>query len=252
MLRNIINKNPNIREDKINNIKEIIFKNKKNIIPFELSNEPVNYLNSFIGDGIGYIPDGFSPPENMKLILQINLEESQNLENFPEKGILQVWCSGSEMFEKENNDGKVIYHKDSRLNSNHQKYELFNCEDPFYLDEPCKINFKNKTTRSITPYTNEFNTLNIENLIEELTEEEEEFLYDIIDNNIILNHYLGGYPYFTQEDPREDNDNEISLIQLGYCDFLCIGDSGTFQVFITEEDLINLNFNKAWCNWDCC
>ena len=98
----------------------------KPAISFSLSEEKIkSYVSSFIGDGEGYIPEGFTPPENMKLILQINFEEMPKLEGYPEEGILQVWCSGSEMFYRnKDNEGKVIFHKDTKLPQ--QKIEIKN------------------------------------------------------------------------------------------------------------------------------
>ena len=226
----------------------------KPAISFSLSEEKIkSYVSSFIGDGEGYIPEGFTPPENMKLILQINFEEMPKLEGYPEEGILQVWCSGSEMFYRnKDNEGKVIFHKDTKLPQ--QKIEIKNkdlIEDPFYLEKPLSIIFNQKVNITPSLFTNDF-----EQFEEELTKFEEnedtdaeDYFYEKYEEIENPPHYIGGFPYFTQNDVREEG--EITILQLGYCDHLCIGDAGSFQIVIPEEDFKNLNFDNAFCNWDC-
>ena len=69
---------------------------------------------------------------------------------------------------------------------------------------------------------------------------------------------LGGYPAFTQCDPRYYDKNlerfNTLLLQLDCedeCD-LMFGDTGVANFFINEEDLKKLDFTKVLYNWDCC
>jgi uncharacterized protein YwqG len=72
---------------------------------------------------------------------------------------------------------------------------------------------------------------------------------------------LGGYPSFTQADPREylndGKQHDLLLFQLDSCygsgqdwEFMW-GDAGIGNFFISPEDLKAKKFENAWYNWDC-
>jgi uncharacterized protein YwqG len=63
-------------------------------------------------------------------------------------------------------------------------------------------------------------------------------------------HKIGGYPYFTQSDPRDNNEMEL-LFQLDSDDDMMWGDVGVANFFIRPEDLKQLNFTRVAYNWDC-
>lgn len=71
-------------------------------------------------------------------------------------------------------------------------------------------------------------------------------------------HKLGGYPFFTQTDPREYQKELRSHILLFQMDTdnsegvdIMWGDSGVANFFIRREDLKNRNFSRVVYNWDC-
>ena len=64
-------------------------------------------------------------------------------------------------------------------------------------------------------------------------------------------HKLGGYPYFTQDDPRARTDLEL-LFQLVSSDGLMWGDAGVGNFFITDADLAARDFSRVYYSWDCC
>ena len=72
-------------------------------------------------------------------------------------------------------------------------------------------------------------------------------------------HQLGGYPYFTQEDPRPEKyeDLDVLLFQLdsdgaGKKDLVLWGDCGIANFFINREALRRRDFSRVCYNWDCC
>lgn len=76
-------------------------------------------------------------------------------------------------------------------------------------------------------------------------------------------HQLGGYPYFTQEDPRgggEYEDLDVLLFQLDSDmrkrneggDLVLWGDCGVGNFFISREALKRRDFSRVCYNWDCC
>lgn len=63
-------------------------------------------------------------------------------------------------------------------------------------------------------------------------------------------HKIGGYPHFTQTDPRDSGDMEL-LFQLDSDDEMMWGDVGVANFFINPDDLKQLNFTRVAYNWDC-
>jgi uncharacterized protein YwqG len=76
-----------------------------------------------------------------------------------------------------------------------------------------------------------------------------------------VKHKLGGYPSFTQSDPREalDNDGEPYILLLQVDSDSTSGDiniewedMGIANFFIRASDLQQLDFSKVIYNYDCC
>ena len=73
-------------------------------------------------------------------------------------------------------------------------------------------------------------------------------------------HQLGGYPYFTQSDPRpgQYEDLDVLLFQLDSDgskeagDLVLWGDCGVANFFISREALRRRDFSRVCYNWDCC
>lgn len=67
-------------------------------------------------------------------------------------------------------------------------------------------------------------------------------------------HKLGGYAYFTQDDPRSPSDPMLLLFQLDSDEPMDLmwGDMGVGHFFIREKDLVARDFSKTSFNWDCC
>ena len=70
---------------------------------------------------------------------------------------------------------------------------------------------------------------------------------------------LGGYPYFTQDDPRpgQYEDFDTLLFQLDSDmpsggDLVLWGDCGVGNFFINRDALKRRDFSKVLYNWDCC
>ncbi|MFP3813195.1 DUF1963 domain-containing protein, partial [Bacillus sp. SIMBA_005] len=77
-------------------------------------------------------------------------------------------------------------------------------------------------------------------------------LYDVLSG---AGHKIGGYPFFTQDDPRaygDYNDSTTLLLQIdSEGDHILWGDCGVGNFFITEEELKNKDFSQVVYNWDC-
>jgi uncharacterized protein YwqG len=66
-------------------------------------------------------------------------------------------------------------------------------------------------------------------------------------------HKVGGYAYFTQDDPRRPEDPMWLLFQLDSDEMMDLmwGDMGVAHFFIREQDLLARNFSKVLYDWDC-
>ncbi len=103
--------------------------------------------------------------------------------------------------------------------------------------------------------------------VEENNEEDEmidavrEFFYEEWNPD---GHWMLGYPYFTQFDPREEMDGDksrkvydIQLFQMDsdyddHDDCILWGDAGVANFFINEKDLEKEDFRDILYTWDCC
>ena len=95
---------------------------------------------------------------------------------------------------------------------------------------------------------------------------EETSLYDMFSEDIFNQmkvwnegHWLGGYPYFTQDDPRFSRSDYAActnlLFQMDSCGKanaeIVWGDLGVGNFFISPEDVQQLDFSRVLYNWDC-
>lgn len=64
-------------------------------------------------------------------------------------------------------------------------------------------------------------------------------------------HHLLGYPYFTQEDPREGLYKTL-LFQMDSDNGILWGDAGVGNFFIDLEKLKQRDFSDVFYTWDCC
>jgi uncharacterized protein YwqG len=66
-----------------------------------------------------------------------------------------------------------------------------------------------------------------------------------LNNDYNGGHKIGGYSYFTQSDPREEANNDVSVLQIDSIDSIMIGDCGVINFFIDKTDLKNKDFAKV-------
>ena len=71
-----------------------------------------------------------------------------------------------------------------------------------------------------------------------------------------MRHKIGGYPYFTQVDRREENDpHTLLLLQIDSDEIdnveIMWSDCGVANFFISPKDLASCKFDDVLYNWDC-
>lgn len=256
---------------------------KRKVINIETQeNVDVGLADSKFG-GYPYWPAGKEYPVNSagdKLILlaQINLSDVRD-SRLPETGLLQFFISCDDINGLDDNKGyKVVYHETidpsvtedmvkelgiraaSDLNSDNDEYmplsksySLSFSEDTEYIGNCCNTFDIVVADKLRSLYGIDMDKVEIEGyykLYSFLSDEDSDYLSEELEGG--SGHKMFGYPFFTQEDPRDKGENDILLFQMDSdCQDIMWGDSGVGGFFISEESLKNLDFDKVVYNWDC-
>lgn len=214
------------------------------------------------------------------LLAQINFEKTPvNDSRFPNKGILQFFIGTDDLMGADFDDMttqkgfRVIYHEDINYNSNKEEIRSQGIRSNMDLDganeeyfpfyKQYEISFE-ESMESISAATNNFEDTLIKTTKEVLNTEIDD-VWSILENEenyinetfYICGHKILGYPFFTQFDPRnEDNmykgiKYDTLLLQIDSVGDILWGDSGVGNFFINEQDLINKDFSKVLYTWDC-
>ena len=226
------------------------------------------FQSKFAGDP--YFPLSMEYPTNnngqpLKLLAQINFTEvPKHLANFPEEGILQFYIDGyddvlgMDFDNGQNQEGfRVIFHEsvvhdETKLVQDFSFVKIVDEEMYFPVEREMALSFKaGFEPLSIDDFRSNDMYASILKSIEDDDTLEDAF-YDALTGD---GHKIGGYPYFTQEDPRaygDYTDSTIMLLQIDSVgDDILWGDCGVGNFFITAEELNNKDFSKVLYNWDC-
>ncbi len=243
--------------------------------------------------GFPFVPLGGAIPTNaegsqLALLAQINCAQLPENNMYPSDGWLQVWCLEDEMYgfcsdtiQPETNQ-KVLYipagtqgEPLERVEAMYQPYGNEECP-LWFVDEQgaiwgMRLSFTHGQ-QGITYSDGRFRDLFLDRWNKHYPEQAVENFYDlpdeIFENMVDIHdgpdcaHQLGGYPYFTQYDPRYEFDSaELAkytevLFQID-SQFdtkwdLCWGDAGVRNLFISRENLEALDFSDLLYNFDCC
>lgn len=295
LLRN--RKNPFAKEAAAEAIKEFI-KQKTGKITYNLEAEfsaEDDIFSSKIG-GMPYWDFAKDYPTDvwgnkMTLLCQLNFEENEfSDELLPQTGIMQFFIAEKndvfginfEDYTTQNN-WRIIYHEtiDKSVTPrqieklgitrppNPELYYQYFCSSP--IIKPCKLKFC-QTVSYMHEDDPNFNKV-LSAAVKELSGEDfEGTLDDLLGKNSVYsaqirlliknteNHLLG-YPWFIQNDPREDmpeQEAEYFDTVLLYLDstaadgqIMCWGDGGTCNFLINSQALKNRDFSKVIYYWDC-
>lgn len=256
-----------------------------------------HHLSVFVSKlgGTPYMPKDFEYPKGkngifegrpLRLLAQLNFEQLPHIENFPEKGILQFFCSDDEEesmygLDYENpisqNGFRVIYHENiitdesqlitaENLPQFSDEYGIFPFKDEFALEAEvteCPITFEDyRFFDSVMKYCGEICGKELKCYLDVEKAGFGDVFEEIAEQRTYEHSCIGGYPFFTQDDPRgfkkEIEDYDILLFQCASFydrttrDEIMWGDMGVANFFIKPDDLKNLDFSKVAYNWDCC
>ena len=211
----------------------------------------------------------------MFLLAAIWCSEVRGVPDFPERGVLRFYISGNDYYGLDidepnvQSDFRVLYDEDE------DKFDGSLRDDPELPDHfPVKHVYPVRLSPamgSILSSDYRFNEAmnaalkkaGLEKGEFDLSDEEYDLIYD---ENSYGGHRIGGYPCFTQDDPRDVGDSlqkyDTLLLQIVSHtmpnsegeeeELIMFGDSGGCQFFIPREKLLNRDFSDVMYNWDCC
>jgi len=196
-------------------------------------------------------------------LAQINFAETPALEPFPSKGILQFFIHDDDLYgmdfdEGENPDTfRVVYHPEpkendalllSKLPGNNWDEALL----PHHPDESYPLMFG--LANEVAPISDyRFYEHFGSDFFRQFDEKEWDVMSDFEKSVRAQGHKIGGYAYFTQDDPRRPEDPMLLLFQLDSDEKMDLmwGDMGVGHFFIREKDLIARDFSRVLYDWDC-
>ncbi len=251
--------------------------------------------------GVPYFPKSMKYPvvregehkgKPLYFLAQLNFGTLPKIPGFPTEGILQFFagCEGDDVYGMDFKDGqsqngfRVIYHENivkdaSKLYSEKDMPKFgkevdLPFEGEFLLTaekaEPMAISVGDfRCDKIVTAAYNELFDGNVVGMwgmgkgigIRDI---DDELLSAFCASRDSLGTRMGGFPFFTQEDPRGwdegygkctvmlfQSDSENGGDNHDRVDEICWGDAGVANFFISPEDLAKRDFSRVIYNWDC-
>lgn len=267
-------------------------------VRLKLSRDKTTVFDSKMG-GVPYFPKGMEYPvvregehagKPLYFLAQLNFAKLPKIAGFPTEGILQFFAGypdddsyayGMDFDNGCNQNGfRVIYHE----NVTDDVTRLYSAEDmPSFECEEFVYPFKGEillTAKAAEKMPVTYGDFRFEGAVlpaynslfgtsykaffgkGEFYDDEEEFIEAFGEARDICGTGMGGYPYFTQSDPRYKDEYSRHTVMLfqsdsegtgvdGWENDVCWGDAGVANFFITPEDLARRDFSNVLYNWDC-
>ncbi len=228
--------------------------------------EAKEYHRSQLG-GLPYWPKDMDYPVDpdeapLLFMAQINFEEMPTIEAFPTRGMVQFFISENDSYGFDPNDPscqeyfRIIYHAELTSDINCLKTDFphldFVENAPFPLHQEHQIYFEKQI--ELVPLTDvAFDRVFGPEFLMQFGDEEWNIREQYSNQIKAEGHKIGGYAFFTQEDPRDLDEDTLLLFQIDseVDKEICWGDMGVANFFIPKEDLLNHNFSNVRFNWDC-
>ncbi len=269
-------------------------------VRLKLSRAETTVFDSKMG-GKPYFPKGMEYPtvregENagkpLYFLAQLNFEKLPKLSDFPTEGILQFFagCEGDNVYGVKFDDWtnqnafRVVYHETVSEDAPQgetpdvefdEEFLPFNGEFLLTTEKSAQMpatccDFRYE--EAVLCVYNELFGANVTKLFGKggLYEVDEPLFNALMETRDINGTRMGGYPYFTQDDPRDrspagsykdvlknhtvllfQSDSENGGDPKNWKDDVCWGDMGVANFFITPEDLKKRDFSNVIYTWDC-
>ncbi len=221
-------------------------------VSFALTKEAVS--RSYVGGpNLGPAPvDAAGQP--MRQLCTLYCSELPPIEGFPQKGILRFFLSDKEDLGLDSRSPtkqswfRVLYQEEELL----LPREAPPASAYFPIREQYFLQFSLEPQQPMSvcswQYAKACSLLHVS--------EDDEQIMELLEKTFPAGgHRIGGYPKFTQDDPRRANTLQrfdTLLLQLDAKDPLVeIGDCGVLNFFIPKKNLKNLDFSEVLYWWDC-
>nr|WP_314753792.1 YwqG family protein [uncultured Capnocytophaga sp.] len=235
--------------------------------------------------GVPYIPKGGALPKSAEgkplfMLAQINCEQLPENNLYPKKGLLQFWIAdtedplyGLDYDDPCSNDFKRVLYFSTigealSIDDFISDYTFDDNHLPFNSKKQFALHFKKDTEsislegRAATQFFfekwNEAFSTQI-TTIDEFFEEVPNDICEEINASLLkepTGHKIGGYPYFIEYDPREENDpHTLLLLQIDIDNVegeeICWGnEGGVANFFVSPEDMANCKFDDVLFHWE--
>lgn len=224
--------------------------------------------------GTPYWPKGMEYPRTpdgapMYMLAQLNLARMPALPGYPASGLLQFFIAddegmglkfsqGLEETIRSNSDGsssRVIYHREIVEDTEYLERDLPQASEAEVM--PLANEYALSFTREEQlPLHTDHRFGQAAAALGQIHDDVMEQLWEASEETTQTR--LGGYAYFTQDDPRYalEAGEWLLLFQMDTDDTdgidIMWGDCGVGNWFIHRDDLAKQDFSRAWFNWDCC
>lgn len=227
---------------------------------------PVTPWESAVG-GLPYWLKGLPFPQDatnnfLLLLAQINFEEVPCLSPFPQKGLLQFFINNDDLFGRNDQDPtdqsnfRIVYHSEPSTDLEELVSDFsFLAEEntgPFETRKGYGVEFMME--QELMPYENHrFESVFGSEFFKQFGNDQWSIIHEYSKHHSGSGHKIGGYPFFTQNDPRLPESPLQLLLQIDTdADIgLMWGDMGVANFFIDPEDLRKLDFSSVYFHWDC-
>lgn len=218
--------------------------------------------------GQPYLPKGAvwpCAPDGTALffLAQINFAEAPALAPFPEKGILQFFINDDDLYGMDFDEGekpdtfRVLFHPEVVQNKAELQTSFPALRDydellPHHPEESYPLRFElAEEVAGMQDYR--FHQHFGGDFFQQFGEQEWQVMDEFGKAVRPQGHKIGGYAYFTQDDPRRADDPMLLLFQLDSDEGMDLmwGDMGVGHFFIREKDLVARDFSKVLYDWDC-
>lgn len=266
--------------------REKLEKSRRDVVLIQLAKGADKLRMSKVG-GKPYLPKGQSLPKSsdgkdMFLLAQVNFAEVPATANFPSEGILQFFINSDDVFGAgfggpggtmdlmSQKNFRILFHPNVTSEPADFVYPPKDAGDTLLPIDPkiaAKMTFR-KTTETVSSQDFEFSQIlgmEFHDWVEALEKKhgivdrlKADAFEDAVTEAMGAHEFtdkLGGYPSFTQEDPRPAGSPLRLLFQLDSQTHHGVnvmwGDAGIAGFFIDPADLAKKDFSKVMYSWDC-
>lgn len=232
-------------------------------VRFQVSPDSISIATQSKLGGAPYQAEGQEWPlgtlgQPLQFLAQINFAETPALDGFPSRGLLQFFIGTDSLMglnfddQVSQTDFRVVFHPE--VSGSGTTFANVPKVEYQAVDQESGLVFSTDK-EPITHGDFRFQNTLGKGFFDQFGDRKWEVIGEYDEANRGGGHKLGGYPFFTQEDPRfsKHQDFDTLLLQIDSDEEAGIqwGDMGVCNFFIRSTDLQQLDFSNVLYNWDC-